>query len=205
MAHGAFQGGMTSISAGKFWSGFASGALSSVAASAWSGGGSTSSYHGAGSFAESGVGMISFGTVAGGVGAQLTGGNFWQGAVTGLVVSGLNHYAHETQGENPNRERAKGIVNRYKHGNIDEIEQWLDNHPFINNDGIVSFEGINGLSVNTNTGNGNASYMNKAYDEGAKWGLKKVATFGIKALIKGGGQLLSDGGLAKVPIKIIMD
>ena len=201
VAHGTFQGGMTAISGGKFWSGFASGALSSVAASAWSGGGSTSSYHGAGSFAESGVGMISFGTVAGGVGAQLTGGNFWQGAVTGLVVSGLNHYAHETQGENPNRERAKGIVNRYKHGNIDEIEQWLDNHPFINNDGIVSFEGINGLSVNTNTGNGNASYMNKAYDEGAKWGLKKVATFGIKALIKGGGQLLSDGGLAKVPIK----
>lgn len=39
---------MTSILGGKFWSGFASGALSSVATSAWSGGESTSSYHGAG-------------------------------------------------------------------------------------------------------------------------------------------------------------
>jgi hypothetical protein len=26
----------------------------------------------------------------------MTGGNFWQGAVTGLVVSGLNHVAHKT-------------------------------------------------------------------------------------------------------------
>ena len=38
--------------------------------------------------------MISFGTVMGGAGAQLTGGNFWKGAVTGLVVSGLNHAMH---------------------------------------------------------------------------------------------------------------
>ncbi|MFB9109794.1 hypothetical protein [Flavobacterium gyeonganense] len=38
--------------------------------------------------------MIAFGTVSGGAGAALTGGNFWQGAVTGLVVSGLNHAAH---------------------------------------------------------------------------------------------------------------
>lgn len=94
VAHGAFQGTMTSISGGKFWSGFAAGAISSIAASAWSGGGSTSSYKGAGSFADSGVGMIAFGTVSGGVGAELTGGNFWQGAATGLVVSGLNHYMH---------------------------------------------------------------------------------------------------------------
>ena len=38
--------------------------------------------------------MIAFGTIAGGAGAALTGGNFWQGAVTGLVVSGLNHVMH---------------------------------------------------------------------------------------------------------------
>jgi RHS repeat-associated protein len=93
--HGAFQGAMTEATGGKFWSGFAAGALSSIAASAWSGGGSTSNYHGAGSFADNGAGMIAFGTVAGGAGASLTGGNFWQGAVTGLVVSGLNHFAHQ--------------------------------------------------------------------------------------------------------------
>jgi hypothetical protein len=51
-----------------------------------------------GNFASSGLGMISFGTVSGGAGAALTGGNFWQGAVTGLVVSGLNHAMHEMDG-----------------------------------------------------------------------------------------------------------
>jgi RHS repeat-associated protein len=95
VAHGTFQGGMTAISGGKFWSGFAAGALSSIAASAWSGGGSNSNYHGAGNFASSGAGMIAFGTVSGGAGAALTKGNFWQGAVTGLVVSGLNHFSHQ--------------------------------------------------------------------------------------------------------------
>ena len=67
VAHGTFQGGMTSISGGKFWSGFAAGALSSIASSAWQGGGPTSNYHGAGNFAKSGVGMVAFGTVSGGV------------------------------------------------------------------------------------------------------------------------------------------
>ncbi len=40
------------------------------------------------------AGMITFGTISGGAGAALTGGNFWQGAVTGLIVSGLNHAMH---------------------------------------------------------------------------------------------------------------
>lgn len=34
------------------------------------------------------------GTISGGAGAALTNGNFWQGAVTGLIVSGLNHAMH---------------------------------------------------------------------------------------------------------------
>ncbi len=40
------------------------------------------------------VGTMFFGTISGGAGAAISGGNFWQGAVTGLVVSGLNHVAH---------------------------------------------------------------------------------------------------------------
>ena len=110
LAHGTFQGTTTAISGGKFWSGFAAGALSSIASSAW-GGGTTKTegfsaennwaygaktIHHAGLGSGTGTaGMIAFGTVAGGAGAALTGGNFWQGAVTGLVVSGLNHAAHE--------------------------------------------------------------------------------------------------------------
>jgi RHS repeat-associated protein len=96
-AHGTFQGGMTAISGGKFWSGSAAGAISSIASSAfsWDGNGTSEGLGWGSSVRDSGAGMIAFGTVSGGVGAELTGGNFWQGAVTGLVVSGLNHYAHE--------------------------------------------------------------------------------------------------------------
>ncbi|WP_413998087.1 RHS repeat-associated core domain-containing protein [Flavobacterium sp. W1B] len=106
VAHGTFQGTMTAISGGKFFSGFAAGALSSIAASLYSGGASMSEV-GKNGVALSGtgfnsigdnlgdVGMIAFGTVSGGAGAALTGGNFWQGAVTGLVVSGLNHAMHK--------------------------------------------------------------------------------------------------------------
>lgn len=45
-------------------------------------------------FADKGVGTIIFGTVSGGFGAELAGGNFWKGAATGLIVSGLNHAMH---------------------------------------------------------------------------------------------------------------
>ena len=114
-AHGTFQGSMTAISGGKFWSGFAAGALSSIASSAWSGGSTvetnfeansslTSGHFVTNTFSHQGlsgalgannvIGMVAFGTVSGGAGAALTGGNFWQGAATGLVVSGLNHAMH---------------------------------------------------------------------------------------------------------------
>ena len=39
--------------------------------------------------------MVAFGALSGGVGAELSGGNFWQGAVTGGIVAGLNHAMHK--------------------------------------------------------------------------------------------------------------
>lgn len=116
-AHGTFQGGMTAISGGKFWSGFAAGALSSIASSAWNGGATTEtsfqsnanlteghfvtqtfSHQGisGAAGANNTIGMIAFGTVSGGAGAVMTGGNFWKGAVIGLFVSSLNHSFHST-------------------------------------------------------------------------------------------------------------
>lgn len=47
-------------------------------------------------FVNKTVGTMFFGTISGGAAAAVSGGNFWQGAVTGLVVSGLNHGLHET-------------------------------------------------------------------------------------------------------------
>jgi RHS repeat-associated protein len=119
VAHGTFQGAMTAISGGKFWSGFAAGALSSIASSLYSGGSSMDGLgKGAHAIPNSGfnsigdnlgdAGMIAFGTIAGGAGAALTGGNFWQGAATGLVVSGLNHFAHQIQ----EKQTVRGVLKR---------------------------------------------------------------------------------------------
>ena len=122
LAHGAFQGGMTAINGGNFWNGFAAGALSSIAASAWSGGTTTTegfdqqnnwaygtktiTHAGLGSGSGT-IGAIAFGTVAGGAGAALTGGNFWQGAVTGLFVSSLNHGLHNGDEDPPTKVRTQ--------------------------------------------------------------------------------------------------
>ena len=97
-----------------------SGALASIASSAFTGGGnytynedgsiasSSSVFGGAGKFAKNIGGTLAFGTVAGGAGARLTGGNFWQGAVTGLVVSGLNHAVHNDDEEPKPKPKPKG-------------------------------------------------------------------------------------------------
>lgn len=47
--------------------------------------------------------MVAFGALSGGVGAELSGGNFWQGAVTGGIVAGLNHAMHKMGGEDPRK------------------------------------------------------------------------------------------------------
>ncbi|WP_370901321.1 hypothetical protein [Chryseobacterium gossypii] len=52
----------------------------------------------AGKFASSAVGAIASGTILGGVGSELTGGNFWEGAVIGGFVAGLNHAMHRMNG-----------------------------------------------------------------------------------------------------------
>lgn len=110
LAHGITQGGMTVLQGGKFWSGFAAGAVSSIMSSVWQGGNNTTKIDGvrysvAGTgmkglgdgFVNKTVGTMFFGTISGGAAASVSGGNFWQGAVTGLIVSGLNHGLHDTK------------------------------------------------------------------------------------------------------------
>ena len=66
-----------------------------------------------------------FGTLSGGIGAELNGGNFWQGAVTGGIVAGLNHVMHKMK--NP-FDRGKGKANV----RIQRKEPWD-----VNGDGIL--------------------------------------------------------------------
>lgn len=93
-AHGIAQGAMAMMQSGGagFWSGAAAGFFGSLGATAWS--------SAAGKYANSAVGTVAFGALSGGVGAELTGGNFWQGAVTGGIVSGLNHGLHMGDDDN---------------------------------------------------------------------------------------------------------
>ena len=81
--HGFAQGTISQLSGGDFMTGFMSAGLSSVASSAFM-------MYG-GSFANSTLGNYAFSGLAGGVGAELTGGNFWQGAAIGVMNAGLNH------------------------------------------------------------------------------------------------------------------
>jgi len=84
--HGYAQGILSLMQGGTFEQAFVAGALGSLGASAFRAV--------AGSFSQSGVGTILFGAVSGGVGSELSGGNFWQGALIGGIVAGLNHAMH---------------------------------------------------------------------------------------------------------------
>jgi RHS repeat-associated protein len=100
LAHGAFQGGMSAAQGGKFWAGFAAGALSSIASSAIQMGSTGINTDGTDCVTNFGATMnkpaiiLATGAIMGGAGSAIGGGNFWQGAVTGLVVAGFNHLAH---------------------------------------------------------------------------------------------------------------
>lgn len=89
LAHGFSNGGISELTGGSFLQGFASGALGSLAGSGFQAWG--------GDFAKSAVGTIGYSAVAGGVGAELTGGDFWRGAVIGATVAGLNHVQETAQ------------------------------------------------------------------------------------------------------------
>jgi RHS repeat-associated protein len=134
LAHGTSQGFISGIQGGDFFVGFASGALSSVASSLWSGGAEGQWQGFGGKFADSNFGLLAFGTVAGGAGAALTGGNFWQGAATGLVVSGLNHLAHKMQEKQQQKKSFEdGLRNVLKSAKVGEE---------ISSDDLVSTYGI---------------------------------------------------------------
>jgi hypothetical protein len=66
-----------------------------------------------GSFAKSPVGTYAFSGIAGGVGAELTDGNFFQGAAIGLMNAGLNHLAQGLQHRFTDAQ-LKGIFDAYE-------------------------------------------------------------------------------------------
>ncbi|AZI20640.1 hypothetical protein EIH08_07880 [Chryseobacterium taklimakanense] len=90
-AHGIAQGTLSLMQGASFKQAFIAGALGSLGASAW---GYALNKVGLSQFASSTVGTVAFGALSGGIGAELSGGNFWQGALIGGIVAGLNHAMH---------------------------------------------------------------------------------------------------------------
>lgn len=148
LAHGVFQGGMTAAQGGKFWAGFAAAAVSSIASSFWQGGNTfrhfdsvdvnvvTAIHQGIGS-GTGAIGTLVFSAVMGGAGSALAGGNFWQGATTGLIVSGFNHLvnsmgrdAHasedpkEVSVSNSNDIKAGDVLNLHTDDYFGALSEW---------------------------------------------------------------------------------
>ncbi|UIR55060.1 hypothetical protein LZQ00_12300 [Sphingobacterium sp. SRCM116780] len=101
--HGVAQGVLGLVQGANFLSSAAGGLLGSLGAYGW---GQMMNGVGLAQFSQSTYGMIGFGALSGGIGAELTGGNFWQGAIVGGVVAGLNHAMHKLAG--PGDEKGKG-------------------------------------------------------------------------------------------------
>ena len=110
LAHGAVQGGASVLGGGDFWSGFASGTLSSWAGSAFS----------MTSWGNTKAGIYGFSALAGGIGAAATGGNFWQGAANGLMVGALNQLQQDV--EFYKMELVEGRAAAYR-------QMWRDSYP----------------------------------------------------------------------------
>lgn len=188
LAHGMFQGTLTGVQGGNFWQGFAAGAISSIASSVWQGGDSfrksgnincpdfANDFKGIGSMIGfNGKGsMIAFGTIMGGAGAAMSKGNFWEGAVTGLVVSGLNH-AFDHANEEPKLKGGK--FNNKKFSSISEFSDIGYFKSSVRYTDIFShaeaFDYFNQLSEYTNN-------FDNAIDTGDRFGIE--SSFNLKAI-----------------------
>ncbi|MCJ7933832.1 MAG: hypothetical protein MUW56_09400 [Chryseobacterium sp.] len=121
-AHAVAQGALSLMQGNNFGQAFIAGALGSLGASAFG-----AIAKGA---ANSAIGQITFGALAGGAGSALSGGNFWQGALIGGTVAGLNHAMHKVaamteykekltkfltdNGVNPTDKANQATLNTYK-------------------------------------------------------------------------------------------
>lgn len=87
-AHAITQGALSYMQGGNFWSGALSGAFASAA-------GDLLKLAPKNSSLRSPVGRFLTGAIVGGIGSSLAGGNFWQGAAIGGIVTAFNHMNHE--------------------------------------------------------------------------------------------------------------
>ena len=108
LAHGTLGGISTEARGGKFWHGFASGAVASFVSTIT--GVSCKEFHVPDSWTK--AAMVAAGGLSGGVSASMAGGDFWEGMCNGLICSGLNHAMHLACG--PDDPPGSGSANNKK-------------------------------------------------------------------------------------------
>jgi len=121
--HGFANGMISEFTGGDFMSGFVAGGLGSLGGSAFSAL--------RGDFANSMLGQVGFSSLSGGIGAELSGGDFWRGAATGATIGLLNHASAKLQEVNPEKLKSRILKDGrltlreanlwYQHGNGDLI------------------------------------------------------------------------------------
>jgi len=124
LSHGHIGGIMSTINGGTYGQGFLSGAAGNLI-----GGGANSLLQNAGAGWQA-LGTVGAGALAGGVGAEIMGGNFWDGARNGAISAGLNHAYHSIQ---------NGIFKS-------QLEKVFDNYPTDGNDEISVKEAFKRVS-----------------------------------------------------------
>lgn len=127
VAHGVAQGALSLMQGGNATMGAISGAFGSLGASAF---GAGMKGLGLGEFAKSGAGTVLSGMILGGVGSELLGGNFWEGALIGGIVAGLNHAMHKMDspfgdnddGDDP-KPKKKGFLSKKQTNTIESANK----------------------------------------------------------------------------------
>ena len=113
--HGVAQGFIQGVSGGSFEQSFLTAAISSVVAGGYG--------MAAGNSANKAVGQVLFGTFAGGITAELSGGNFWQGAATGLTVSLLNYLAYSIESPKEFEQQANETSKEVSTSNSNDVKE----------------------------------------------------------------------------------
>ncbi|MFC2450563.1 MAG: RHS repeat-associated core domain-containing protein, partial [Flavobacteriaceae bacterium] len=128
--HAVSQGILAVVQGDSFLSAAAGGFFGSLGAKAWGGAMKNLGYE---KFAQSTIGTVAFGALSGGIGAELSGGNFWQGAVTGGIVAGLNHSLHKMNstdlinGQEQNQQKDPWDLDGNGELNLHEANNWYRN------------------------------------------------------------------------------
>ncbi|MCZ2101157.1 MAG: hypothetical protein LC107_06435 [Chitinophagales bacterium] len=143
------------------------------------------------------VATVIGGGLTGGVGAAVSGGNFFQGATYGLIASSLNHIAHEIlvstsagPGDPPTKEQLEiRMYEEYAAGRCSQIE-YLYSLDVINNNPLGMVQNLwefHKVEIGvTAAGMGFTKFLSLA----AKWSAKLLNQFNCaESLIQGAGNL----------------